>query len=272
MFIFYVYAGYPLAIALLAYLAKPPIYTSGYSPVITLIFAAHNEEKVLAKKIRNCLELDYSRDRLQILIVDDGSTDRTAELAKSHADQGVELISFPARRGKLSALTDASKYTRGEIILFSDADNFYSSNVLQVLMRYFSDPKVGCVSGGRNVIGETLLGTSESLYWRYEEFIKLQESRIGNCVGVAGDLLAVRKSLYAPPPLGIVNDDFYTGLSVIKKGYRVVYAPDAKRVKLKDGPVWWQVDIKLFFQLGKCCRGETHLRFGRSFLTNTSGP
>jgi cellulose synthase/poly-beta-1,6-N-acetylglucosamine synthase-like glycosyltransferase len=229
VFIFYVYIGYPLAIALLGRLSKPSFYSSNFHPSVTLLFAAHNEEKVLAEKLENCLALEYPRELLQILIVDDGSTDQTVEIAKSYTNQGVELISSLTRRGKLSAQTDALPYVRGEIVLFSDADNFYPSNVLQMVAKYFSIAEIGCVSGGRNVIGgETLLGGSESLYWKYEEFIKLQESRIGNCVGVAGDLLAVRRSLYVPPPLGIINDDFYTGLSVIKQGYRVVYAPDAR--------------------------------------------
>jgi poly-beta-1,6-N-acetyl-D-glucosamine synthase len=227
-FIFYVYAGYPILIGLLARYIKLPVYASDHRPRVTLLFAANNEEKVLAKKLENCLALDYPRASIQILVVDDGSIDGTAAIARSYEDRGVELVSIPERRGKLSALTDALKCVRGEIILLSDADNFYPSDVLIVLARYFSDPKIGCVSGGRNVIGETLLGKAESLYWKYEEYIKLQESRLGSCVGVAGDLLAVRKSLYVPPPQGIINDDFYTGLRILKQGYRVVYAPDAR--------------------------------------------
>lgn len=228
VFIMYVYVGYPALITLLARFTKSAAYSSGHRPSVTLFFAAHNEESVLAKKLENCLALDYPRSLLQILVVDDGSTDRTSEVARSYEGRGVELVSFPQRRGKLSALTDALKHARGEVILFSDADNFYSSDVLLALVKYFSDPSIGCVSGGRNVLGETHLGSAESLYWKYEEHIKMQESRLGSCVGVAGDLLAVRKSLYVPPPQGIINDDFYTGLSVIKQGYRVIYASDAR--------------------------------------------
>ena len=228
VFVLYVYVGYPALITLLARVVKPLTYQPDFRPTLTLFFAAHNEEKVLDRKLQNCLALDYPRSLLQILLVDDGSSDRTAEIARCHATHGVELVSFSQRRGKLSALTEALKQVRGEIILFSDADNFYTADTLRTLVKYFSNPRIGCVSGGRNVIGETHLGHAEGLYWKYEEYIKRQESRAGSCVGVAGDLLAVRRSLYVPPPQGIINDDFYTGLTVIKQGYRVVYAPDAR--------------------------------------------
>ena len=226
--ILYVYVGYPALIAMLASFRKPLSFLPNYFPYVTLIFAANNEEEVVFKKLENTVALDYPKDKLQILVADDGSTDRTAEIVRSFEKEGVELISFPERRGKLAALIDTLQRAKGEIYLFSDADNFYPSDAVKEAVKYFQISNVGVVSGGRNVIGESLLGGAEGLYWRYEEFIKRQESRFGNCVGVAGDLLALRSSLFTPPPKGIINDDFFMALSVIKQGYRVVYAPEAR--------------------------------------------
>lgn len=226
--IVYVYAGYPILIALLAQLREPLSLTPTFFPSVTLLFAANNEEKVIARKLENTLLLDYPQEKLQILVADDGSEDRTADIINDFHDRGIELASFSARRGKLAALNDAVKNVRGDIILFSDADNFYPSDALKEAVKYFQIPSIGAVSGGRNVIGESSLGNAEGLYWKYEEFIKRKESRFGSCVGVAGDLLAIRRSLFTPPPVGIINDDFYMAISILKQGYRVVYAPEAR--------------------------------------------
>lgn len=226
--VLYVYIGYPVLITLLARLRKPLWFPSNHYPTVTLIFAANNEEKVIAKKLENTLALDYPREKFQILVADDGSVDQTSSIVKSFRERGVELVSFQNRRGKLAALNDAIKNADGEVILFSDADNFYPPNALKEAVKYFQDPFVGAVSGGRNVIGESSLGNAEGLYWKYEEFIKRQETRFGSCVGVAGDLLAIRRSLFVPPPVGIINDDFYMALGVLKQGYRVLYAPEAR--------------------------------------------
>jgi len=226
--VFYVYAGYPTLIFLFARLRKSVNHLIDFEPKVTLLFAAYNEEKVIGEKIKNCLAIEYPRERLQILVADDGSTDRTVEIVKSFGSEHVDLVCNSPRRGKLFTLNDAMREARGEIVLFSDADNFYPPNALSETMKYFSDPSIGAVSGGRNVIGSNALGNAESLYWKYEEFIKKQESRLGNCVGVAGDLLAIRRNLYVTPPPSIINDDFYIALSIIKQGYRVVYAPEAR--------------------------------------------
>src|SRR5688572_23640237 len=183
-----VYAGYPLIIYLLAKVFDKQIEYQSTLPTVTILFSALNEEKVIAKKIENTLAIDYPRGLLQILIVNDGSTDQTANIVKQYASNGIDIVDMPNRQGKLSALKKALPYVKNEIILFSDADNYYLPNVLHEVVKYFSNIKVGAVSGGRNVIGENALGNAEGLYWKYEEFIKKQESKLGQCVGVAGDL------------------------------------------------------------------------------------
>ena len=228
LLILYIYVGYPVAIWVLALFHKPVKVDSSIVPTVTLFFAAHNEERVIAQKLENSLALDYPRDRLQILVADDGSSDRTVEIAGSFVDQGIKLISYPERSGKLAAIRRAFANVTGEIVLFSDSDNFYPADVLRHVVKYFGDQSVGGVSGGRNVIGKTSLGTAEGIYWKYEEGIKLHESQVSSCVGVAGDLLAIRSELYQPPPSDIINDDFFIAVSIIKQGYKVLYAPDAR--------------------------------------------
>ncbi len=227
-FILYVYAGYPLLVALLAQLRRLKEVEAARQPTVTLIFAAYNEEKIIARKLENSLSLDYPKELLQILAADDGSTDQTAEIIRTFESKGIELVSSKERRGKLAAIKEAVRQACGEVLLFSDADALYPPDCLNEVVKPFADESVGAVSGGRNVSGDTSLGNAEGLYWKYEEFIKRQESKLGSCTGVAGDLLAIRKCLYTPPPDGTINDDFYMALAVLKQGKRVVHASKAR--------------------------------------------
>jgi cellulose synthase/poly-beta-1,6-N-acetylglucosamine synthase-like glycosyltransferase len=226
--IFYVYAGYPLLLALLSrVISRPPVAGPGL-PSVTLLIAAYNEEAVIAEKIENSLHLDYPADKLQVLVAADGSDDRTVEVVHSFAARGVELSFDPARLGKMSAINRAMQAARYEIILFSDANNLYPPDTLRELVRFFSDPLVGAVSGSKHVLnGDGSLGDSEGMYWKYESFIKKQETRLGSCTGVAGEIFAIRRDLFVMPPARIINDDFFIAMQVIRQGRRVVYAPQA---------------------------------------------
>ena len=233
--IFYTYAGYPFLVTLLARLRPDwmPIIRSRAKqlplPSVTLLIAAYNEEEVIAQKLENCLELDYPRDQLQILVAADGSDDRTPEMVRAFAGRGVELSYSPPRRGKMAAINRAVPLARGEIIVFSDANNLYAPDTLRELVVPFVDPSVGGVSGAKTIVkGDGSLGESEGLYWRYESFIKQQETRLGTCTGVAGEILAIRRHLFESPPDSIINDDFYMGMRLLKRGYRIVYAPKAR--------------------------------------------
>lgn len=227
--IFYVYAGYPLLVSLLArFRPQTPVFPE-HLPGLTLIIAAYNEEKVMAAKLENCLNLDYPRNRLQILIAADGSSDRTVEIVHSFARQGIELSFSEQRRGKAAAINRAIKQARHEIVVFSDANNSYDSQALKHLARPFSDPGIGAVTGSKSLLkSESHLAQADNLYWRYESFLKTQETRIGCTVGVAGEILALRRSLFKPIPERIINDDFFLALKVISKGFRVIYVPEAR--------------------------------------------
>lgn len=229
LLIVYVYVGYPLVLTLLAALRRKPAEYSSYLPTVTLLIAAYNEQDVIASKLENTFALDYPPEKLQILVAADGSDDRTPEIVRSFDLRGVELSYQPERRGKMAAINQAMPRVRHEIVLFSDANNLYNKDTLRELVRPFSDPKVGAVSGSKNIIGSgDTLAKADSLYWRYESYIKNQETRLGSCTGVSGEILAIRNHLYQKPPDKVINDDFFIALGILRQGYRLIYRPSAR--------------------------------------------
>lgn len=226
----YTYAGYPILLWLLALLTRqaqpshPPA-----TPTVTLLIAAYNEETVIGKKLDNSLSLNYPRELLQILVAADGSDDGTVDIVRSYADRGVALSYSPSRMGKVAAIDRAIPMAQGEIVIFSDANNLYAPDALLEVVKPFADPGVGAVSGAKLILGEDrALSASEGLYWKYESFIKKQETRLGCCTAVAGEILAIRRALYDSPPPHIINDDFYIAMRIVQRGYRVAYEPKAR--------------------------------------------
>lgn len=230
-YIIYVYAGYPLLLTLIARLKPKPKTTTAaaFLPKVTLLISAYNEEKVIAGKLENSLEIDYPGDRLQILVTVDGSDDGTLAIVKSFADRGIEYAYIPQRQGKMAAINRAMEKVRGEIVVFSDANNLYDKDAVRQLLAPFKDKKWGGVSGAKRIMdSEKNLGRSEGLYWKYESFIKEQETRLGTCITVAGEIFAIRRELYTRPPQDIINDDFYLAARILKKKFNIFYQPRAK--------------------------------------------
>ncbi|HLA42122.1 MAG TPA: glycosyltransferase family 2 protein [Aggregatilineales bacterium] len=224
----YVYTGYPILLALLAKIYKHPVQKADITPSVSLIIAAYNEAEVIGEKAENSLQLDYPRQLLEIIFVTDGSSDRTPEVVRGYTNQGITLLHEDARRGKSAAINRGVAQSKGEILVFSDANAFYQADAIKKLMRNFNDPTVGCVSGRKTVVhGDSAIGESEGAYWKYESFIKKTESLIHSTAGVVGEMTALRRSLFEPIPPAIINDDHYLSLRVIKKGYRVIYEPEA---------------------------------------------
>ena len=227
--ILYAYFGYPALVWLFAHFKSQGFPEEKYEPSVTLLIAAYNESTVIAKKIENSLALDYPREKFQILITNDGSDDGTDEIVRSYADRGVEMVSCAERQGKMVAIKRGIKVARGEIIVMSDATNAYSISTIKALVAPFVDSSVGIASGVKFVTkGDGVLGSSEGLYWKYESWIKKEETKLGCCINVTGEIYAVRKHLFDSPPDSIINDDFYMMMNVIKQGYRVVYTPNAQ--------------------------------------------
>lgn len=230
--ILYVYIGYPLILYLVAFLHSQPTYDAYYTPTVTLLIPAFNEQHVIENKIRNSLELDYPSNLLQIIVAADGSTDNTVKIVGEYAAYGVELSFDLSRAGKMSAINRAMSQVRGDIIVLSDANNMFCRDTLRHLVAPFSDTSVGGVSGAKRILrGDGALGDSEGLYWKYESYIKKLETRLGCCVGVVGEIFAIRGSLKEKWPNEIINDDFYIAIRIIKKGYKIFYNEKAVSIE-----------------------------------------
>lgn len=232
LWIVYVHAGYPLVLWTLALLRRSrPARdgTPGDLPSLTIVIAAHDEQDVIAEKLENTLDLDYPAEKRRVIVASEGSRDATVEIVERFAARGVEQSFRPERRGKVAAINEAVSRARGEIVVFSDANNFYERDALRRLAAAFEDPRVGAATGSKCVRRDDgSVAESEGLYWRYESFIKRQEARLSSCIGAAGEILAVRRELLEPIPAGVINDDFYLALRVLCRGYEVAYVPDAR--------------------------------------------
>jgi biofilm PGA synthesis N-glycosyltransferase PgaC len=227
---FYAYAGYPALLLVLRLAFHRPIRKQPVEPTVTLLIPAYNEASHIAGKIRNSLQLDYPREKIEILVACDGSRDDTPEIAQGMADGvRVRVLRFPENRGKISTLNDGVREARGEIVVFSDASALLYRDSVRWLMTNFGDPAVGAVSGKYTVIGadEVGIGESEDFYWKYETWLKVQESELDSTLGSHGHLHAIRRALYPYPAPGTINDDYVIPVSVLAKGYRAVYEPRA---------------------------------------------
>lgn len=230
--IVYVYFLYPALLWLLARFFPNPLHRADDKtfalPSVTLLISAYNEEVVIAQKIVNSLAIDYPTDRLEIITAVDGHDDRTSEIVQSFVNEGIKLSYSPQRVGKINAIHRAVQNAVGEIIVITDANTFFAKDALIKLIAPFADPAVGAVSGEKVVLPQgDSLANSEGLYWKFESFIKKQETRLGSCTGVSGEIFALRRSLYERVPEKVINDDFFLAMLVLRKGYRVVYSPEA---------------------------------------------
>jgi cellulose synthase/poly-beta-1,6-N-acetylglucosamine synthase-like glycosyltransferase len=227
--IIYVYVGYPLVLAIVtAWRSRPTKRDETFLPTVSLVMAAYNEEKVLREKLENSLALDYPKDRLEIVVASDGSTDSTNAIAKAYANQGVTLYEVTPRGGKMRALNLTIPKTQNEILVLSDANTMYRPDAIRKLVRHFADPTVGAVTGDVRLIDAADSHShSEGLYYRYEHWLQSQESRLGSIIGVDGAMYAVARHLFRPPSDSIILDDFVISMTVARLGYRVLYDPEA---------------------------------------------
>jgi len=223
------YVGYPMLLAIVARLARRPARCEDITPTVTLLIPAYNEERSLAAKLDSCVDLDYPGDRLQVIVLSDGSTDGTNAVAARYAPHGIALMAFAANRGKLAVLRDGLAAATGEIVAFSDAASRLEPASLRRLVRPFADPAVGCVSGVYRVLRPEAaqLGAEEGFYWRYETFVKQCESDLASTLGAHGSLYAVRRALCPDLSRIRTNDDYEIPLHIAAGGHRAVYAPDA---------------------------------------------
>jgi len=199
---------------------------------LSVVVVAHNEAKRIEKRLENLLALDYPRDRLEILLASDGSTDGTLEIARAHEPLSVTVIAFEIRRGKPAVLNDVVPKARGEIVILADARQQFEPDAPRALLRPFADPQVGAVSGELVFTDDgapgTAVGEGVGFYWRYEKFIRRNESRVDSTVGVTGAIYAIRRELFEPIPEDTILDDVLIPTKVARRGYRVIFEPSAR--------------------------------------------
>ncbi len=226
----YVYLGYPFLIWLLCKLIKTKkVNRADITPEVTLIVSCYNEANIIRTKIDNCLVLDYPKDKIEIIVISDGSDDGTDEIVKEFVDQGVRLIRQDGRLGKTSGLNLGVEASEAEIIVFSDANAIYDLSAIRMLVRNFNDFTVGYVVGAALYTdgGTNSASQSEDTYWKYEVFMKQLETQLHSVVGGDGAIYAIRRSLYEPLLAQDIND-FVNPLQIIAKGYRGIFDVDAK--------------------------------------------
>lgn len=233
-------------------------------PTVSFIIAAYNEEKVISDKIKNTLSLDYPSDKFQIIVVSDGSNDKTVSIIKKFQEQGVISLHNDARNGKSAALNRGVEISTGEIIVFSDANNDFSNDAIKQLTKHFNDPVIGAVTGAKHIYDsdDRQSAVGDGLYWKYESKIKEAESTLGSITGAEGEILAVRASLFEPLDKKVINDDAEITFNLVKSGYRVIYEKEAKAYEQASHELLDDFNVKVRMTAG----GYQTLSLQRAFL------
>jgi cellulose synthase/poly-beta-1,6-N-acetylglucosamine synthase-like glycosyltransferase len=228
----YAYLGYPLLVWGLSRVFNRPVVprtgTDADLPTVSLLIAAYNEEAVIEDRLRNALAMDYPPEKLEIVVSSDGSADRTTEIVRRYAGRNVRLLDYTHRRGKAAVLNASVPELLGEIVMLSDANTQVDGMAARKLVRWFNDPEVGAVCG-RLLLTDPETGKNvDSLYWKYETFLKRCEGRLGALLGANGGIYAIRKAVFTPIPDGTILDDFVIPLVArLRTGCMVLYDGEA---------------------------------------------
>jgi cellulose synthase/poly-beta-1,6-N-acetylglucosamine synthase-like glycosyltransferase len=226
--LFYTWIGYLLLLLIVDRFKEIKISKEAIFPFITILIPIYNEEEVIKRKITNLLESDYPADRLELLIVSDGSTDNSEQIVAEmgRTDPRLRLFKTP-RAGKSGAQNRALPLARGEIVVLTDAGTVFEKDALKNLVSNFADGRVGCVTGRLNLLKDcTSISESQGLYWKFEILLRKLESRIGTLHTCSGALMALQKSLFVPFA-DRYGDDCIIPLDVLSQGYRIVQEDDA---------------------------------------------
>lgn len=255
--VFYAFIGYGILLYFIIMIRRitglsvKKNFESGYEPEVTLFIAAYNEKDFVAEKIKNCHELDYPPEKLRIMWVTDGSDDGTPEELKKYDD--VEVHHLPERSGKIGAMNRGMKFVETPISVFCDANTLLGKESIRRIVRLFSDPKVGCVSGEKRIFSkdkDSAAGAGEGLYWKYESTLKKWDAELYSVVGAAGELFAIRTELYEEVERDTLLDDFIISLRVAQKGFTIQYDPDAYAIETASANVKEELKRKIRISAG----------------------
>ena len=230
--VLYVYVGYPLLLALWARLAgrrraQSPGSRSTWTPPVTVVIAARNEGRRLAARLENLFASDYPRDRMQVIVASDGSTDDTCRVVEAFGSR-VECLDLAAS-GKAAALNAAVARAAHPVIVFADARQRFAADAIRRLVNRLADPDIGAVSGELVIKSdESTIGDGIGAYWRYEKWLRRCEAVVGSTIGVTGAIYAMRRELWTPLPADAILDDVMTPMRVVLEGHRVVFEERAR--------------------------------------------
>jgi cellulose synthase/poly-beta-1,6-N-acetylglucosamine synthase-like glycosyltransferase len=255
--IFYAYIGYGILLYIVIKIRRMLGYvkteeeTTDYEPDVTLFIAAYNEKDFVAAKVQNSLELEYPKEKLHMVWVTDGSEDGTPEELKKYS--GVTVHHLPGRSGKIGAMNRGMKFVETPIVVFCDANTMLGKESIRRIVRMFSNPKVGCVSGEKRIFSkekDAAAGAGEGLYWKYESTLKKWDAELYSVVGAAGELFAIRTELYQEVERDTLLDDFIISLRVAQSGYTIQYDPEAYAIETASANVKEELKRKIRISAG----------------------
>jgi len=227
----YTYVGYTVILFLVSLLSKQKNKNTPKTfdqPSVTFLIAAYNEKDSALEKVKNTFEANYPKEKIYQIWVTDGSTDGTENILKGI--ENVEVYHDPIRKGKTAALNRGMCFVKTPFTIFSDANTFISSESINLLIKGFENPKVGCVAGEKRITSDSTdnaVSSGEGAYWRYESLIKKLESESGSALSAAGELYAIRTELFKPIKDDVILDDFIISTNIIKEGFSIKYIPEA---------------------------------------------
>jgi cellulose synthase/poly-beta-1,6-N-acetylglucosamine synthase-like glycosyltransferase len=258
--IVYPYVIYPVLIALLGMIRPRKVRTAANVPSMTILIPAYNEVDCIGATIQNKLDQDYPQDKLQIIVVSDGSTDGTDDVVKGFADRGVSLLRREGREGKAAALNEAVGLARGEIVVFSDANTLFGPGALHRIAENFADPEVGYLTGSMGFVSgkDNLSGAGVGVYMRYENLVRKIETSAGSIIGVNGGVDAIRRGLYVDTPAHLITD-FILPLTVIAGGHRVVFDAQVTAFEVPNEEISSEFRMRVRVAL-RALQGLTYMR------------
>lgn len=225
-FVIYVLFGYPMLLMALSRRGRP-VHKAPLRLSVSVLLPVRNGEQWIRRKLESLIALDYPRELVDIVVVSDGSTDGTAEIARSFGSHGVRVLELPPG-GKAVALNQGIQAARGDILFFTDVRQTFDAGSLDHLVRCFADPQVGAVTGELVILdGDSLEEANVGLYWKYEKWIRKALSRIDSIHGASGCIYAMRRELVCLLPPGTLLDDMFLPLQAFFRGYRVVMDDNA---------------------------------------------
>ena len=255
--IFYTYIGYGILLGLLVQLKKLKSRNKKETgkdrdlPEVTLFITAYNEKDQIEAKVKNSTGLNYPKDKLKQVWVTDGSSDGTPELLRETG--GIEVYHEAERKGKIAAMNRGMQFIKTPVVVFSDANTLLGQDAVMRIVNLFEDPKVGCVSGEKRIFShetDTASGSGEGFYWKYESLLKKWDSELYSVVGAAGELFAIRTSLWQEVEPDTLLDDFVISLRVAMHGYTIKYDPEAYAIESASSDIQEELKRKIRISAG----------------------